>query len=314
MKPSQYIEAFLSYKSVTEGSKLFYRKTLERFFLWIHSMHKDCNDLRPPDIINYFDYLNGQKLSNAYIRTIYSTLKSFFYWASLYCEPYRDQKPIMEFIKKPQYDPGFKRLPLSQYEVEKLLTSIDRNTQAGQRDYCLISLMLVTSLRRCEVVGINMSDFSIRNGKHMLWVKKKGRKQKDRFVMIPDHLREIINQYQENRICFDDEMPLYTAVGGCRRGKRLRMNSVTDILKERLKSIGLDSKFYTAHSLRHTAACLLLDATGDFHSVQLHLGHSSPRITQLYTRLLDEQKMIENKSGELLQNMIFKQNNSKQTE
>ena len=68
--------------------------------------------------------------------------------------------------------------------------------------------------------------------------------------------------------------------------------TISHIAKQHLQGIGLDSRSYTAHSLRHTAACSLLEATNDIHAVQMTLRHANPATTQLYTYHIDERRRL----------------------
>jgi len=305
MKTSEYIDGFLSCKNVADTTKITYRKILEKFFRWIHSQGRDPDTLTLKDIIEYFHFLKESQLTSSGLNNNYNVLKCFFNWARDYTKEYDFKNSIMHAMKRPKHDQGFRKYPLNQVEVWQLLKSIDRNTERGLRDYAMISLMLNNLLRRCEISCINLTDFNIRQGKRILFIRRKGRPFKDRFIVLTETVATAINEYLDVRVCFNEEQPLFTSISGFKRGQRLHVNSLSEIIKRRLVAIGLNSRLYSCHSLRHTAACLYLNATNDFHALQLILGHSSPITTQLYTRVLDERRKFENEAGKTLEKLIF---------
>lgn len=301
MKASELIKEFLANKSINQNSRFAYDQALRKFFLWTHTHGKDPDDLKSADFINYKDYLKEANISA-------STMRNYFRIVRLF---YRkmDEMGILDDITKgtrpPKYDNSFKKYPLSREQVRELLESIDRSDEIGLRDYAIIMLMICNGLRRAEANNINLSDITIKNGKHCIFIKGKGRDDKDQVIYITDPVRQAINDYLQLRNCWDDNQPLFTSAGGRSKYRRLKANSMTDVIKERLKAIGLNSKFYTCHSLRHTAACLLIDAGYDLHQVQLFLRHKSPLTTQLYTRVIDEKIKAENKASETIINIIL---------
>jgi len=60
---------------------------------------------------------------------------------------------------------------------------------------------------------------------------------------------------------------------------------VTSWLKESLKAAGIEKKV-TAHTFRHSYATHLLAGGMDLRSIQVCLGHSSVKTTEIYTHVL----------------------------
>ncbi|MCG8763467.1 tyrosine-type recombinase/integrase, partial [Tenacibaculum finnmarkense] len=73
--------------------------------------------------------------------------------------------------------------------------------------------------------------------------------------------------------------------------------------KKGLKEIGLDSKNFTAHSLRHTTAINILKAGGSIEMAQFTLRHTNPATTQIYTATLNEERRLENSGEALIDNL-----------
>ena len=72
--------------------------------------------------------------------------------------------------------------------------------------------------------------------------------------------------------------PLFTSRSNNSKGKKLTTRSISYIVKQGLKSIGLHDNCYTAHSLRHTTAVSILRAGGSLEKVQFTLRHINPFI------------------------------------
>ncbi len=79
-----------------------------------------------------------------------------------------------------------------------------------------------------------------------------------------------------------DELPLFASLSDRNRGQRLTARSVSQIVKEGLRGIGLNSGRLTAHSLRHTAITLSLQGGASIQEAQALGRHSSVDTTLIY--------------------------------
>ncbi|WP_330655476.1 tyrosine-type recombinase/integrase [Butyricicoccus intestinisimiae] len=59
------------------------------------------------------------------------------------------------------------------------------------------------------------------------------------------------------------------------------------LVKKYIAAAGLDSAKYSAHKLRHTAATLMYQSTGDVRVLKEVLGHSNLNTTQIYVHVND---------------------------
>ena len=72
--------------------------------------------------------------------------------------------------------------------------------------------------------------------------------------------------------------------------KRISKRTVQHLVKEELRYAGINSKKYSVHKLRHTAATLMYQyGHVDIRALQILLGHESVGTTQIYTHVNDEQ-------------------------
>ncbi len=183
-----------------------------------------------------------------------------------------------------------KRLPkyLSQEESMSLLTTIrgnqtDRNEE---RDYAITTLFLNCGMRLSELVGISLKDIDF--GEAKLNVIGKG--NKERTIYLNNACIKAINEYlpvRPKQVIKDEDgkEPLFVS----ERRQRISNRNVQKIIKEELLRAGLDTKKYSVHKLRHTAATLMYQNGVDIRALQELLGHESIATTQIYTHVNNDQ-------------------------
>jgi len=204
-----------------------------------------------------------------------ATLRSFFNYLTRKVH-LLDENPIKD-IDTPKLP---KTLPkyLTFDESLQLLEAVD-GTQA-ERDYCILTLFLNCGLRISELIGINMSDIQ----DDALRVFGKG--GKSRIVYLNDACQEALKRYLAVRrpIHGRDANALFLST----RDQRISKSSVHALVKKYLTMAGLDSKEYSSHKLRHTAATLMLQNGVDVKAVQEVLGHEHLNTTEIYTHIDNE--------------------------
>jgi integrase/recombinase XerD len=126
----------------------------------------------------------------------------------------------------------------------------------GKRDHALITFMLLTGCRLAETAALNVGDIDFAARIAILRKTKGG--DPDR-VMLSPTLAEILVAHMGGS---HPEAPLF-ATGG----RRLSTRQVQRIVSRRVQEAGI-TKPITAHSLRHSFATRLYNATGDIRLVQ----------------------------------------------
>ena len=188
-----------------------------------------------------------------------------------------------------------KRLPkyLTLDESRKLLevTQSPKDASHGNhdnsiRDFAIITLFLNCGMRLSELTGINISDIDFENNK--LTVIGKG--DKERTIYLNKACMKAINSYLEVRphdgVKFDSRNALFLS----EQRKRISNRTVQYIVKQELRAAGIDSRKYSVHKLRHTAATLMYKyGQVDIHALQEVLGHESISTTEIYTHVDNDQ-------------------------
>lgn len=178
---------------------------------------------------------------------------------------------------------------LPRAELRKLFKACDQDTPQGSRDAAIFAVLRV-GLRRAELVGLDVEDFS-REGSGAVLRVRHGKGRKQRAVPMPAHLAEHVARWLEIR--GDAPGSLFLASDGAGHGLSDRRPSTTAIylLCERYaRRAGIPA--FGPHDLRRTMISELLDAGADLSSVQKVAGHADVSTTQRYDRR-DARAMVE---------------------
>ena len=280
------VEAFLSECDIRANSKNVYRRGLLYFFRWVESTGRAISELTRADIIAFKDSLLATH-SNLSVAGYLVALRRFYEW----CEGNKLYPNIAKGIKSPKRKNAYLKEHLRENQIAELLKHFEGNT----RDYAIVNLLLRTGLRTIEVVRANIEDVTYKGGQRILKVWGKGRDDKDTFVVLTDKAYAPIRAYLDTRKSATLKEPLFISTSNRNLCGRLSTRTISKICKEGLCAIGLDAHEYTAHSLRHTTAVLLLK-NGSLADVQSVLRHSSPATSQIYTKSIEEELRLANPS------------------
>ena len=280
------VEAFLSECDIRANSKNVYRRGLLYFFRWVESTGRTISDLTRADIITFKDSLLATH-SNLSVAGYLVALRRFYEW----CEGNKLYPNIAKGVKSPKRKNAYLKEHLRENQIHDLLKHYEGNL----RDFAIVNLLLRTGLRTIEVVRANVEDITFKGGQRILRVWGKGRDDKDTFVVLTDKSYAPIRAYLDTRKSATLKEPLFISTSNRNLCGRLSTRTISKICKEGLCAIGLDAHEYTAHSLRHTTAVMLLK-NGTLSDVQSVLRHASPVTSQIYTKSVEEELRLQNPS------------------
>ena len=280
------VEAFLSECDIRANSKNVYRRGLLYFFRWVESTGRVISELTRADIITFKDSLLATH-SNLSVAGYLVALRRFYEW----CEGNKLYPNIAKGIKSPKRKNAYLKEHLRENQIHDLLKHYEGNL----RDFAIVNLLLRTGLRTIEVVRANIEDITFKGGQRILRVWGKGRDDKDTFVVLTDKAYAPIRTYLDTRKSATLKEPLFISTSNRNLCGRLTTRTISKICKDGLCAIGLDAHEYTAHSLRHTTAVMLLK-NGSLADVQSVLRHASPATSQIYTKSIEEELRLNNRS------------------
>ena len=277
------VEVFLSECDIRENSRNVYRRGLQYFFKWVGNSGRTISELTRADVIAFKDTLLSTH-SNLSVAGYLVAVRRFYEWA----EGNKLYPNIAKGIKSPKRKNAYLKEHLRENQIAELLKHFEGNT----RDYAIVNLLLRTGLRCIEVVRANIEDVTYKGGQRILKVWGKGRDEKDAFVVLTEKAYKPLKEYLDTRGSTTLKEPLFVSTSNRNLKGRLTTRTISKICKEGFRAIGIDGKEYTAHSLRHTTAVMLLK-NGSLADVQSVLRHASPATSQIYTKSIEEELRLE---------------------
>lgn len=290
-----YYIKFINFIDSKPTTILAYTKNLKAFAKYL----RDNNIIAPTreDIINFREDLKKDHKATT-IQSYISTLKQFFKWLA-----YEGIYPnIADNIKSVKINRTFKKDYLRVDQVQRILNQFDRDTLQGKRDYAIISLIVCCGLRTIEVERATIGDLTSLGNEPILYILGKGRDDKSEYVKIPLHVENAIRDYLITRKNKNLNAPLFTSLSNNSTNHGLDKGSISRLIKNAFRKVGLDSERLTAHSLRHTTATLNLLNGGTLEETKQLLRHSNINTTMIYNHALEREN---NKSESRIDNLIF---------
>ena len=184
--------------------------------------------------------------------------------------PVRDMDTPKQMKTLPEY--------LTLEESLCLLESVDG--QYRERDYCILMLFLNCGLRISELIALNLSDIQGET------LRVTGKGNKVRILFLNEACQDALRAYLAVRhpVSGKNADALFLSA----RDTRPSRSTIHAMVKRSLSAAGLDSRRYSAHKLRHTAATLMIQNGVDVRTVQEVLGHEHLNTTQIYTHIDNE--------------------------
>ena len=176
-------------------------------------------------------------------------------------------------------------------DLRSIVESMEE-TVIETRNAALLTLGFAGGFRRSELVGLNCEDIAERPEGLIVTIRKSKTDQEGngRIIGIP---------FGRGRICpasltlawlsqlDDQEGPMFRPIrkGGGTINQRLSGKAVAKIVKCAAHSIGLNSKNYSAHSLRAGFVTSAIQSGAPSHLVRKQTGHASDATMARYVRL-----------------------------
>ncbi len=278
---AMFIFIFLTDQDIKSASRSTYVRTAKPFFTWWRT--EGTRELTRPDILDYRTHLGGMNLSPLTVSAYLVVVRRFYEWA----EATRKVPNVARGVKGPKRVRGFRKDSLTLPQLKELLAGVDRSTVGGKRDFAILNLLVRTGLRTIELVRADVGDIRQQSGEAVLWIQGKGRDAKDEFVLLTADAMKPIYDYLAARGSSPDAAPLFASSSNRNRKSRLTTRSISRIVKDSLVAIGLNTGRLTAHSLRHTAITMALQAGATVQEAQRMGRHASIETTMIYAHNID---------------------------
>jgi integrase len=201
---------------------------------------------------------------NIELRALRAVLNTAVRWNLLTANPFARRK----FVPVPEVLPPY----FTMNDIAKL-----RAIVTNPLYWDIILFAVLSGSRRGEILALRWSDYDDQRSTMTIHCSNGFRTKTGRHRVIPVHslLYEMLEKRRNTSQCdliFSDN------------GHQLRGNNVTKRIRHYIRKAGLRRELHF-HSLRHSFASLLVQSGESLYMVQKLLGHTSPRMTQVYSHL-----------------------------
>lgn len=295
----QIINEWLDGADIAEVSKRSYRTKLNLWFRWLNNIHYEVRRPTQQQVLDYKRHLESEGKSSLTVDSYITAVRLFY----RYCVKMRYfGEDITQGVRCSTKLRGYRKSPLSREDAMRLLDSISTERLTGKRDKLMIAMMLLLGFRTCEIERMDVGDIGEVYDTRVINVQRKGRHDKAESVALTPYIDELLQDYMSEREVEEWSEPLFISVRGERT--RLQRTTISEIVHDRLRAIGINDPHITAHSLRHTCACLLLADGVEMETVRDVLGHTSTNTTRLYVAQMQSQLLIRNSPAKRLENVL----------
>jgi site-specific recombinase XerD len=251
---------------------------VERFLLWLDEQNRHLAELKLQDLDAFFEALHAKGLSRVTIKIYANGVRAFLRHAErrTWCPT-----GLADQLSGPQiYQQHGLPLGPSWDDVGKLIDSTDSDERADIRDRAIIMLFAIYGLRTGEVADLRLEDIDWEHDQLMVPRSKQRRKQV--YPLVPSvgqaivrYVKEVRPQCSLRHVFLTIPAPVGPMTAG----------GLYQIVAKRLKALGIESRRYGPHALRHACAGRLLAQGLSFKEIGDHLGHRSLNSTRVYAKV-----------------------------
>jgi tyrosine recombinase XerC len=257
-----------------------YKHDLSSYYEYLSAEGSDVSEVTPRQARGYIASLSRKEAAPATVNRALSVLKG--YYGFLLRQDLVSSNPFASIasVKRGGALPEV----LFESEITKLLDRFedDGNDFFAMRNRLILELLYSTGCRVSELVGIDITDISLKAGSVLV----RGKGNKERLVFLGSKASRALSEYlpyRMARVTSDDPAAAMALIINA-RGGRLSRRSVGAIIRECAGELRIP-KNVSPHTFRHSFATHLLDRGADLRAVQEMLGHENLSTTQVYTHL-----------------------------
>lgn len=259
-----------------------YKKGMQKFTDWMQAEHPASIS---PDTIRLWQAHMLEANQKRSVNTWLAGVRSFFTWCTdARLIPYNPTATVKGASRKGETQIHRKN-PLTNAEVRRLLAMPDTSTAQGARDFAILHLFLFTAMRSVEINRANLSDWQTIGTQQVIYYQGKGHSEADDYKVVVDPVADAVQiwlSYRGNK-----PGPLFTSLSDRSQGERLSLRAIRNLIKDHMRTAGIDDPKKTTHSLRHTAITNAIVNGAPLRVVQTLAGHASANTTSIYIHNVD---------------------------
>jgi len=172
---------------------------------------------------------------------------------------------------------------ISWADVNRVLTCVERRTEAGRRDYAILLLLVTYGLRGREVAALTLDDIDWKRERLAVPERKAG--HSTAFPLSAVVGEALLDYLQHGRPETSDRQVFFRAVAP---RQPIGAAAVSSLARHYLLKAGVQVPRPGSHTLRHSAVQRLVDANFDLKTIGDFVGHRSARSTEVYAKVAVE--------------------------
>ncbi len=266
-------------KNLAEQSIKHYKRIADGFLRFCFSCKKDSDlaKLQFGDVITYVRQ-EAARLNSTKTKQLMTTgLRSFLRYVHVHADGMPDlaaQVPGVASWAMPSVPRG-----INSKQVDKLLTSVDRSTTKGRRDYAIFLLLARLGLRGIEIASLTLDDIDWLTA--TLRVTQKGG-QRSHYPLTNEIGQAIADYIQNGRPTSDDRRVFLRMKAPIREFKH--SSGIGAVVRGYLETVGIESTTKGTHQFRHGLATEMLRQSASLQEIGDLLGHRTHRTTMIYAK------------------------------
>ena len=260
-----------------KNTVLSHKKFLFRFTDFLDSIGIAGFQYLTPDAVNQFIKVILCNYSNSVAMEYYGILRRFLQYLASSGNTKEDLSLKLVPVKRASTSA---RIPttLTLEQIESILSSVDRESPQGKRDYAVLMIAVKLGIRTCDIRNLRPSNFDW--DQHMVSFTQIKTGEPLSLPLPMDVGWAVIDYLKNGRPVSDTPEIFLRAVAPFES-----LQNFDNILIKHMRKAGipLDSlKHHGLHSLRHSLATHMLDEEIPITSIQGVLGHVNAESTEKY--------------------------------
>ena len=168
-------------------------------------------------------------------------------------------------------------------EVTAILEFINRSTDAGKRNYCIVLIAARLGLRSCDIAGLTFENICMNdNTIRLIQIKTC---EPIEFPLLPE-IKDALDDYTKHARPSSNEPYLFMNLPKL-NVRPLTANNIYTIVSRIIDKsrVNTHNKRRGAHALRSSLASQLLKEGNSYSVIQKVLGHTSPEAAKHYVKI-----------------------------
>jgi integrase/recombinase XerD len=248
------------------------------FLRWCHEHDHDLSSLCPQDIDAYLATYSAKGWGRRSVGFIVAMMRVFLRQAASRGEC---TNTLAGAIFGPRVY-ALESVPaaLSWDEVQQVLATASSATEQDIRDRAILMLMAIYGLRRGEIVALRLDQIDWTGRLLHIWRLKRHQPQ---VYPLVQSVAQALAQYIDVARPTVDIPQVFITLKAPR--KAMPPQTLYELVRHRLRAIGVDRPKMGPHALRHACASRMLAQGLTLKEIGDHLGHSSTQATMTYTKV-----------------------------